>query len=865
MGDEHATGTGAARSPLRSIPLLLIIAVLVLVLTGWFAARVSDAARVEAERSLDPYVAALTNSIASRVAMLDALAQFVRADLPDEPDHGEFATYAAGMKARAGDMRSLQLAPDAVVTYVYPPEGNEVAIGHDLVADERPEVRADVERALAGTAPIVSGPYDLRQGGLGVVVRSAVRDTTGEPWGLAIVVLDLPPLLEEAGIQPASSVLRFALRDEGGRVFFGDEDVFDQDPVIGRVQVALESWEIGAVPVNGWPGLLTADTAPLWFLALAVLMLLLAHAVAGQRYQARLAREVADQTAELTLLSRELEQTAKERVEFAETLRGSEERFRRLFEQSPVPTVMAQNGVVVDSNAAFATLLGYTSPADLRGVSVPDLVAPHERGPIVERMRRRLAGEDVPTSYELMGQHRDGSHVPLLVKVVVIDTTDGPTIIALATDLRARFERERLLAESEALFRSLFERSPLPLLEEDFSVAKRWVDGLALSAEELQSYLLDDPDAVIEGAKGMCVVRANAATLELVGVAKEEALLGTLEPYAIGPGAAIYREELIALARGDHRFVGNAKLVLGHGRDHDVLLYWNVAPGFEETYKRVFVSLVDITELRRAQDELERYREGLEDLVEARTSELRRTNERLVEAQAAKDKFLAAMSHELRTPLNSIIGFSSVMLQGLAGELSDEQRRQTEMVLGSGKHLLGLINQVLDLSRVAVGAIELQDDEIYLTGFLDAIVANAQELGRRTGLEFRYSVVGDCPLSVHSDEMRVRQVVLNLLSNAFKFTREGYVSLTVHCETDSIAFVVADTGEGIAERDERRVFEPFYQVRDGKGDRTDGAGLGLPISKEMTELLGGSLTLESTPGEGSTFTFTLPLRPPLPG
>lgn len=862
MGRDDLTARVMTRLARSSAPMLLLAALLILVLTGWFSAGVNDAQRVQVARAIRPSQASLTNSLANRIALLDALEQFVRAELPVEPDPVEFETYAAGMRARVGDVRSLQLAPDAVVTYVYPIEGNKEAVGHNLAADARPEVRADVERALAGSEPIVSGPYELRQGGLGLVVRGVVRSATGEPWGLAILVLDMPRILESAGIDSTVGDYRMALRDAEGRIFFGDSDVFDENPVIEEVSVGSETWEMGAVPVDGWPGLVSAATAPLWILGLVVVSLLGLHVYTGQRYQSRLAAEVDDRTADLCSLTEELEQNISERIEFAESLRGSEERFRRLFERSPVPMVMAIEGAVIDSNAAFADLLGFDSPDDVCGKPVSELVAPHEREAIVQRMADRLAGKDVPSSYGLIGLSADGTEIPVQLDVIVIDSVDGPTIMAVATDLRDRIEREGLLKDREALFRSLFERSPIPLLEEDFSQAKRWLGTLGLAGDELSAHLAANPQAVVEGARGMRVVRANEATLELVGTNREEALFGTLDSYATGLGAEIYRDELLAIARGDHRFSGRAKLTFLDGLQHDVLLYWNAAPGFEDSYERVFVSLVDVTELRQAQDELEQYRQGLEDLVEERTRELELTNERLVEAQAAKDKFLAAMSHELRTPLNSIIGFSSVMLQGLAGELSEEQARQTEMVLASGKHLLGLINQVLDLSRVAAGTIDLQIGDVDLVEFTDALVGGANELSRSTGIEFRHSFTGECPIVLRTDEMRLRQVVLNLLSNAFKFTQVGHVSLEVTCAGPTVEFTVVDTGEGISAEDRLHVFEPFYQVRDGKGNRSDGVGLGLPISHEMAELLGGSLVMESTLGHGSSFTLTVPLDPP---
>ncbi|GAV31898.1 signal transduction histidine kinase [Coriobacteriaceae bacterium EMTCatB1] len=214
------------------------------------------------------------------------------------------------------------------------------------------------------------------------------------------------------------------------------------------------------------------------------------------------------------------------------------------------------------------------------------------------------------------------------------------------------------------------------------------------------------------------------------------------------------------------------------------------------------------------------------------------------------------MSHELRTPLNSVIGFTQLMLQGLAGPLTEEQRKQLEMVNASGHHLLSLVNDLLDLSRIEAGAVVLQREPIDVA----ALVAEAVDAVRATadakGLALEAEVPEPAPPLV-SDCTRVKQILLNLLSNAVKFTESGTVRIAVSQDGHrTVSFAVSDTGPGIPKEDLERIFDEFVQLDAAEGVR--GTGLGLPIARRLAIALGGTLTVKSTVGRGSTFVLTLP-------
>jgi len=269
-------------------------------------------------------------------------------------------------------------------------------------------------------------------------------------------------------------------------------------------------------------------------------------------------------------------------------------------------------------------------------------------------------------------------------------------------------------------------------------------------------------------------------------------------------------------------------------------------------------------ERRAAYEQLEAYGQELEARVLERTDELRMVAERLADSDAAKSAFLANMSHELRTPLNSIIGFSGVLLQGMTGELTPEQRMQIEIVNRSGLYLLSLVNDVLDLSRIEAGRARLDLSDFDLVAMVDDAVGSLRPLAEEKSLRLTTGMP-DEPLPMHSDRGRLLQSVLNLLSNAVKFTAAGEVHVGVRTVgRDRVAVTVTDTGAGIAEDKLANVFEEFYQIEGDEGAKSRGTGLGLAITRRLVEMLGGKVLVRSTPGEGSVFEVVVPTALPDP-
>jgi signal transduction histidine kinase len=229
-------------------------------------------------------------------------------------------------------------------------------------------------------------------------------------------------------------------------------------------------------------------------------------------------------------------------------------------------------------------------------------------------------------------------------------------------------------------------------------------------------------------------------------------------------------------------------------------------------------------------------------------------------ASRHKSEFLANMSHELRTPLNAILGFSEVLAERMFGEVNEKQAEYLEDILGSGRHLLSLINDILDLSKVEAGRLELERGRFHLPTALDNALTLIRERATRHGITLTQTVderVGD----IVADERKVKQILLNLLSNAVKFTPAGgRIGLTATATAEAITISVSDTGIGIAPEDQAPIFEEFRQVGRDDARKQEGTGLGLTLAKKFVELHGGRIWVQSQVGQGSTFTFTLPVR-----
>jgi PAS domain S-box-containing protein len=299
----------------------------------------------------------------------------------------------------------------------------------------------------------------------------------------------------------------------------------------------------------------------------------------------------------------------------------------------------------------------------------------------------------------------------------------------------------------------------------------------------------------------------------------------------------------------------NATVVLRNYRKDGSLFYneLRLSPIYDRQGRLThFVGVqTDISE--RMQVELERER-----LLEQE----RETVERLRQVDHMKSQFLANMSHELRTPLNSIIGYSEVLLDGTDGAMSEEAQEDVRIIHSSGRHLLAVINDILDLAKIEAGEMRMDREYVRLPEMVDEIVRSAQVLVKDKPVALRW--IEDDPVeTVYADPVRLRQIIMNLVSNAAKFTEQGSVTIRYGLDSASHAYIsVTDTGIGIDETHLGEIFEQFRQVDGSSTRRAGGTGLGLTITRHLVRMHGGEITVSSKPGAGSTFRFTVPLYQP---
>ena len=267
----------------------------------------------------------------------------------------------------------------------------------------------------------------------------------------------------------------------------------------------------------------------------------------------------------------------------------------------------------------------------------------------------------------------------------------------------------------------------------------------------------------------------------------------------------------------------------------------------------------ELSERKLVQKEIRELNQELEQRVAERTADLDVAKDRAESADRLKSAFLATMSHELRTPLNSIIGFTGILLQNLVGPLNEEQNKQLKMVQGSAHHLLNLINDVLDISKIEAGQLEIVSKPFDMRQAIQTVVETIAPSAEKRGLELISSIAPQVGI-ITSDKRRVEQILLNLLNNAVKFTEHGEVRLECAIEKEWLVTRVIDTGIGIQQKDLDLLFKPFQQVDTGITRNHEGTGLGLSICKRLVEILGGKIWVESQWGQGSSFTFTLPFE-----
>jgi PAS domain S-box-containing protein len=592
-----------------------------------------------------------------------------------------------------------------------------------------------------------------------------------------------------------------------------------------------------------------------------------------------LRRRVGQKTADL---HHELE----ERQKIERELITHKERLSRFFSSAFEGIFIHIKGRVVDVNPAATEIFGY-SYDEIIGKDLMVFVAPESRQLVLDKMQTEEQGV-----YEVAGITKDGSNIFLEVRARFIEFNNLQARVVGFRDVTRRklieidlkkYQKElEVKTESLEAIRSISDQLHQSL--DLRTIAEQAVNSMIARANSpsVSLYLLDEgknflnmflsrgfPQDVLEKAQRLPVdgsLSGLAVKSRLVVISEDMENDERVEPevrqWLLNSG---YRGAITVPLLGEQRVLGVLNLLypnfekIPKSQEGELLV-------IGQTVGLAITNALNISHLheemavrQKTEEKLQQLNSELEERVNRRTAELEVAKERAEQADRIKSAFLATMSHELRTPLNSIIGFTGIMLQGLAGPLNPEQQKQMTMVQNSSRHLLSLINDVLDISKIEAGQLDLSYESFDLRASIEKMIKLIIPQVDKKGLDIHVDLP-DSQAMVTSDQRRMEQVILNLLNNAVKFTDQGNVSVVCRAEKDDFILSFSDTGIGIKEEDLPDLFQPFTQIDTGLARKREGTGLGLSICKRILDIMGGTIAVESTLGRGSTFTVRLPLK-----
>ena len=494
-------------------------------------------------------------------------------------------------------------------------------------------------------------------------------------------------------------------------------------------------------------------------------------------------------------------------------------------------------GVIQIFNVGAERMLGYTAAEVMNKITPADISDPQEVILRAEELSIELgtpitpgfealvfkASRGIEDIYELTYIRKDGSRFPAVVSVTALrdaqDSIIGYLLIGTDNTARKQIEEEQMqlsqrLRDHQFYTRSLFECN-------------------------IDAIMTTDPASIITDVNKQMEV--------LTGCTRDELIGAPFKNYFSDPERAAMSIKQVLREKQ----VSNFELTACARDGKETVVSFNATTFYDRNRKLqgVFAAARDVTERKR-----------LDQILREKNDELESAKLAAEKTNLTKSEFLANMSHELRTPLNSIIGFSEVLQDQFFGAINEKQSDYIDNIITSGKHLLSLINDILDLSKVESGKMLLNLSPFYLRDAVDASLMMLTEKAIKSGIAISIDLSTEADVQIMADERKVKQILFNLLSNAVKFTPAGgMVNVNAERKGDLIEITVVDTGLGIREEDIPKLFRPFTQLESVYTKAYEGTGLGLALNKQLVELHGGRVWVESLLGSGSRFGFSIPL------
>jgi PAS domain S-box-containing protein len=511
----------------------------------------------------------------------------------------------------------------------------------------------------------------------------------------------------------------------------------------------------------------------------------------------------------------------------------AEELYSTIVEKSNDAIVIIQDNIIKFVNSKMVEVTGLPL-GEAVGKPMTEILSPKYRSMIVERHARRITGESVPDKYEAEIISSSGEIIPVEISVSVIQYDGKPATVSIVRDVRERMLAQEKLKGSEEKYSTIVEKGN---------------DGIVI----LQNGVIRFANSRIQSLSGFTIE-------ETIGKSFVDFVSEQFRPLV----TEMYKKRIAGEV-----VPGRYEIAISTKDGNEIPVEVNANPIDFEGKPADMAIIRDIIERKQATDQLAKLNEELksfnlqlETKVEERTRQLEEAVSIAEASNQAKSDFLASMSHELRTPLNAIIGFSQLLHEKYFGELNDKQSEYVVDIVDSGKHLLSLINDILDLSKIEAGKMELDFSEVKIADLLQnsLVMIKEKALAHNISLDLQIAENVD-GMKINADERRLKQVMFNLLSNSAKFTPDGgAITVSARKEEKELVISVSDTGIGMTPQEQKKLFEAFYQASGGIKGKTPGTGLGLAITKSIIEKHGGKIWMESEGlNKGSKFTFTLPI------